>query len=96
MIYDNPEGNDTFRILVDRLWPRGLNKDEVKVHLWNKEISPSCPLRKWFSRDPRRWHEFKAQYFKELDKIDELIKVILVKAKKESVTLFYWGKRSRI
>ena len=91
-IYDNPRGNDTFRILVDRLWPRGLSKDEVKVDLWDKDIAPSGLLRKWFSHDPKRWHEFKARYFEELDKNDELIKTILDKSKKESVTLLYGAK----
>ena len=68
-IYDNPKGNsDSFRILVDRLWPRGLSKDKVRFDLWQKEIAPSDSLRKWFGHDKKKWNEFKQRYFKELDK----------------------------
>ena len=67
-IYDNPKGNnDGFRILVDRVWPRGLSKDKVKVDLWQKDIAPSNSLRKWFTHDEKKWNEFKRRYFKELD-----------------------------
>ncbi len=64
-IYENPKGNDNnhiFRILVDRLWPRGLSKDEVKVDLWQKDIAPSISLRKWFSHDEKKWGEFKFRF----------------------------------
>lgn len=91
-IYNNPRGNDTFRILVDRLWPRGLSKNEVKVDLWEKDIAPSDSLRKWFSHDPKRWHEFKSRYFEELEKNDKSLDTILDKVKKESVTLLYGAK----
>jgi uncharacterized protein YeaO (DUF488 family) len=91
-IYDKPRGNDTFRILIDRLWPRGLSKNEVKVDLWEKDIAPSDSLRKWFSHDPKRWHKFKARYFEELEKNDESLNTILDKVKKESVTLLYGAK----
>jgi uncharacterized protein YeaO (DUF488 family) len=67
-IYDNPTGGDSFRILVDRLWPRGLRKDKVRVDLWQKDIAPSNTLRKWFGHDEKKWDEFKQKYFKELDK----------------------------
>ncbi len=68
-IYDNPIGdnnnnNNNFRILVDRLWPRGLSKDKVKIDLWLKDIAPSTPLRKWFSHDKNKWNEFKSKYLK--------------------------------
>ena len=88
-IYNSPRGNGTFRILVDRLWPRGLRKDEVKVDLWLKDIAPSNSLRKWFSHDEKKWHEFKARYFKELQGESELVNVILDKAREEPVTLLY-------
>jgi uncharacterized protein YeaO (DUF488 family) len=67
-IYNNPKENNNFRILVDRLWPRGLSKDKVKVDLWQKDIAPSNSLRKWFGHDDEKWNEFKRRYFKELDK----------------------------
>jgi uncharacterized protein YeaO (DUF488 family) len=101
-IYDNPKGrnnNDNdFRILVDRLWPRGLSKDKVKVDLWQKDIAPSNSLRKWFGHDEKKWNEFKRRYFKELDKKSELVNIILSKLKEEessSITLLYGTKEDR-
>lgn len=57
-IYDKPDKNDGFRILVDRLWPRGISKENAKIDLWLKEIAPSNELRKWFSHDPKKWTIF--------------------------------------
>jgi uncharacterized protein YeaO (DUF488 family) len=99
-IYDNPKGNnDGFRILVDRLWPRGLSKDKVRFDLWQKEIAPSNSLRKWFEHDQKKWNEFKRRYFKELDGKKELVNVILSKVKEESstttITLLYGTKEER-
>ena len=101
-IYDNPKGrsnNDNdFRILVDRLWPRGLSKDKVKVDLWQKDIAPSNSLRKWFEHDEKKWNEFKRRYFKELDKKSELVNMILSKLKEKessSITLLYGTKEDR-
>jgi uncharacterized protein YeaO (DUF488 family) len=102
-IYDNPKGrnnNDNdFRILVDRLWPRGLSKDKVKVDLWEKDIAPSNSLRKWFGHDENKWNEFKRRYFKELDKKGELVNMILSKLKEvessSSMTLLYGTKEDR-
>lgn len=96
-IYDNPNGksgnkNDGLRILVDRLWPRGLSKNEVKVDLWMKDLAPSTPLRKWFNHDERKWEQFKSKYFEELDKCNESINVILTKLEKGSVILLYGAK----
>jgi len=102
-IYDNPKGrnnNDNdFRVLVDRLWPRGLSKDKVKVDLWQKDIAPSNSLRKWFGHDEKKWNEFKRRYFKELDKKSELVNMILSKLKEgeesSSITLLYGTKEDR-
>ncbi len=99
-IYDNPKGNnDGFRILVDRLWPRGLSNDKVRFDLWQKEIAPSNSLRKWFGHDQKKWNEFKRRYFKELDGKKELVNVILSKVKEESstttITLLYGTKEER-
>ena len=95
-IYSNPGANDSsFRILVDRLWPRGLSKDEVKVDLWQKDIAPSNSLRKWFSHDSKKWDEFKARYFKELEKNSESVNTILDKIKEGSVTLLYGTKEEK-
>ena len=97
-IYDNATGSDSFRILVDRLWPRGLSKDKVKVDLWQKDIAPSNTLRKWFGHDEKKWDEFKQKYFKELDKNNDVVNTIIIfKAAQEqnSITLLYGTKEKR-
>jgi uncharacterized protein YeaO (DUF488 family) len=107
-IYDNPKGrnnNDNdFRILVDRLWPRGLSKDKVKVDLWQKDIAPSNSLRKWFGHDEKKWNEFKRRYFKELDEKSDLVNMILSKEKEKpsttittatTITLLYGTKEDK-
>ena len=66
-IYDKPKVDDGFRILVDRIWPRGLKKNDVKIDLWQKDIAPSASLRKWFNHDQRKWNEFKRRYYEELN-----------------------------
>ncbi len=90
-IYSAPAGRG-FRILVDRLWPRGLRKDEVKVDLWLKDIAPSTELRKWFGHDPGKWDEFRKRFFQELDKKKELIDPIIAKAREGDVVLLYGAK----
>ena len=96
-IYESPKGNDksnSFRILVDRLWPRGLSKDKVKIDLWQKDIAPiGTSLRKWFSHDEKKWDEFKFRYFEELENNSESINTILNRVKgKKSITLLYGAK----
>lgn len=93
--YDEPEGEDGVRILVDRLWPRGLAKEKAKVDLWLKDIAPSNKLRKWFSHEPERWIGFRDRYFKELDENDESVVQLMHKAKKGTITLLYGAKESR-
>jgi uncharacterized protein YeaO (DUF488 family) len=65
-VYEAPSKSDGTRILVDRLWPRGLTKEKARVDLWLKEVAPSTELRKWFAHDPTKWPEFKARYKAEL------------------------------
>ncbi|MFA7141752.1 MAG: DUF488 family protein, partial [Candidatus Paceibacterota bacterium] len=65
-IYNKAEKDDGFRVLVDRLWPRGVSKEEAKLGLWLKEIAPSNDLREWFHHDPKKWKEFKEKYKKEV------------------------------
>jgi len=89
-IYDKPEKKDDFRILVDRLWPRGLSKKEAKVDLWLKEIAPSDKLRKWFSHDPEKWGDFKKKYKHELKDKPELVqKINQIEKEEKTVTLLY-------
>jgi uncharacterized protein YeaO (DUF488 family) len=94
-IYDEPNKKDGFRILMDRLWPRGLTKDRVKVDLWMKEIAPSNELRKWFGHDPEKWPEFKQRYFAELGDKRELVDQIRDRSKKGKVVLLYGAKEKR-
>lgn len=103
-IYDDPSGAETkdeynsFRILVDRLWPRGLSKDKVKIDLWKKDVSPSTPLRKWFAHDEKKWDEFKHRYFKELENKNDSVQAIVDKIKKNKwkVTLLYGAKDEKL
>ncbi|MDD1751845.1 MAG: DUF488 family protein [Methanotrichaceae archaeon] len=90
-IYEASTGGG-LRILVDRLWPRGLRKDEVKVDLWLKEIAPSNELRKWFGHDPSKWNEFRKKFFQELDQKKELVDQVVVKAREGDVILLYGAK----
>ncbi len=80
------------RILIDRIWPRGISKQEANLDLWLKDIAPSSDLRKWFGHDPARWEEFKKRYFSELDGKQKDIQVILDLAKKGNVVLLYAAK----
>ena len=66
-VYELPVDTDGYRILVDRLWPRGINRETAKISQWAKDIAPSSDLRKWFSHDPQRFGEFSVQYTRELD-----------------------------
>lgn len=91
-VYDQPEEKDGLRILVDRLWPRGLKKERARVDMWLKEIAPSDALRKWFSHDPGKWGEFRQRYFEELNDKKELIDSIFEKSKTDVVTLLYAAK----
>ena len=66
-VYDSPSESDGQRILIDRLWPRGLTKEKAQIDYWAKSIAPSTELRKWYQHDPDKWPEFQTRYFTELD-----------------------------
>jgi uncharacterized protein YeaO (DUF488 family) len=87
--YDPVSKADGTRILVERLWPRGLSKEQVHVDTWLKEVGPSTDLRKWFGHDPERWLQFRTRYFRELDARPEAWQPILSKARRGTVTLIY-------
>jgi uncharacterized protein YeaO (DUF488 family) len=95
-IYGKLDKGDGFRILVDRLWPRGLSKEKARVDLWLKEIAPSDKLRKWYAHDPEKWLEFRKRYFKELGPHEELINLIIKKAEEGDVSLLYSSKEERL
>ena len=80
------------RILVDRLWPRGMTKEAAKVDLWLKEIGPSDELRKWFGHDPGKWEEFKKRFFKELDGKAKLVDQLIGKARESDLVFLYAAK----
>ena len=88
-IYDAPESSDGYRLLVDRLWPRGLSREKASVDEWLRDIAPSDELRKWFSHDRERWEEFRAKYWKELEGKNTLVEAIRKRAAKGMVTLLY-------
>jgi uncharacterized protein YeaO (DUF488 family) len=91
-IYDPISGSDGKRILVDRLWPRGITKDEARIDDWLKDIAPSNELRQWFSHDPSKWSEFKRRYKKELQKQAVLLDQLRRESAKGTVTLLFAAK----
>jgi uncharacterized protein YeaO (DUF488 family) len=91
-VYEEPRETDGQRILIDRLWPRGLSKAKAKVDLWLKAIAPSTPLRQWFGHDPAKWHEFKKRYKDELNHNSEAVAQLRALMDKGTVTLVYGAK----
>jgi len=90
--YEVPESGDAFRILVDRLWPRGVSKSSARIDLWLKEIAPSAALRKWFGHDPSKWAKFRDRYFRELDNNPQAIEQRMKHVRHGTVTLVYGAK----
>lgn len=88
-IYESAETSDGTRFLVDRLWPRGIKKDKLKMKAWLKAVAPSPNLRKWFAHDPARWQEFQQRYWAELEANPDAWKPLLEAAKQGDVTLLY-------
>ncbi|MBP8933535.1 MAG: DUF488 domain-containing protein [Candidatus Atribacteria bacterium] len=91
-IYEPAELRDGFRILVDRLWPRGMTKEKARIDLWLRDIAPSDSLRKWFNHQLENWDEFKQRYFKELATKNDMIEIIQKRSEQETVTLLYSAK----
>ncbi len=91
-IYEPPAATDGRRVLVDRLWPRGVSKDEAKVDEWLKEIAPSNELRTWFGHDPAKWAEFRTRYRDEIKGHGELLDRLRTEAHKGTVTLLFAAK----
>lgn len=94
--YDQPDAKDGVRILVDRLWPRGLTKDKAHIDAWVKSIAPSAELRQWYQHDPEKWPEFRKRYNAELKANPEGIKELLDIAGKKHATLLYSSKEEKI
>ena len=87
--YEKPAAEDGTRILVDRLWPRGLTKDKAAIDHWFKEIAPSTTLRKWFAHDPDRWNDFRRRYIEELKRNALQLGEIRKLARHSPITLVY-------
>ncbi len=90
--YTEADPGDGTRILIDRLWPRGVTKEKARIDLWMREIAPSSELRKWFGHDPEKWTEFQKRYLDELKNNQEMVDSILDMAKDGPVTLVYSAK----
>ena len=87
--YDPVASDDGTRVLVERLWPRGLSKTKLKLDAWLKDVGPTTELRRWFSHDPEKWPRFRERYFRELDSRPESWRPILSAARGHAVTLIY-------
>jgi len=90
--YEPPDESDGARILVDRLWPRGLTKEKASIDLWLKEIAPSTELRKWYAHDPAKWKSFRRRYETEISHKEDLVKILKQKAREGTITLIYGAR----
>jgi uncharacterized protein YeaO (DUF488 family) len=88
-VYEEPARKDGFRILVERLWPRGVSKEKANIQLWAKEIAPSAELRKWYGHDLARWKEFQKRYWQELKGKEESLDKIRSRVREGTVTFVY-------
>ena len=95
-VYEDPEETDGRRILVDRLWARGLSREKAKVDVWVKEIAPSTELRRWYAHDPNKWAEFKSRYFAELEANFGQVEEILGEIQAGIVTFLYSSKEEQL
>jgi uncharacterized protein YeaO (DUF488 family) len=88
-VYEDAEADDGVRFLVERLWPRGMRKDDLVINDWLKDVAPSVSLRRWFSHDPGKWDGFQERYRNELNENSEAWKILLEAARRGNVTLLY-------
>jgi len=91
-VYEKPSTNDGYRILIDRIWPRGVTKMDAKIDEWLKDVAPSNELRKWFNHEPDKWKEFKRRYFEELNDNKKQTKNIYDRIKHQRITFVYSAK----
>ena len=94
-VYEPPSQSDGYRILVERLWPRGVSKQDAKIDLWAKETAPSTELRRWFDHDPAKWAEFKRRYFTELRAELESLEPLLERVRAGQVTFVFASRELR-
>ncbi len=91
-VYDPPSPQDGLRVLVDRLWPRGLAKADAEIDEWLKDVAPSSTLRKWFNHDPARWDAFRRRYADELARRPDALEQLRALARRRRLTLLYAAK----
>jgi uncharacterized protein YeaO (DUF488 family) len=94
-VYEPRARGDGYRVLVDRVWPRGISKEKAAVDQWAKELAPSTGLRKWFGHDPTRWREFRSRYRLELKASADALADLRARCKRQRVTLVYSAKDER-
>ena len=95
-VYEPPADHDGMRILVDRLWPRGLSKAEAKIDFWAKAVAPSTELRRWYQHEPEKWPEFQRQYLAELQNNPEAVQQLIAKIGTGNATLLFSAKETHL
>jgi uncharacterized protein YeaO (DUF488 family) len=95
-IYENPAPSDGRRILIDRLWPRGLSKSDAAIDVWIKDVAPSNELRRWYQHDPEKWPEFRKRYFSELDANPEQVAELREHLGTKTATLLFSSKETEL
>lgn len=95
-VYEKAEPGDGFRILVDRLWPRGISREAAKIELWLKDLAPTTELRKWYGHDAEKWPEFRRRYFAELDANPAALEPLLVQVRRGRVCLLFSSKEEKL
>ena len=95
-VYDPPAEEDGFRVLIDRLWPRGVSRKAARLDLWLKDAAPSSQLRRWFGHESSRWPEFRKRYYRELRQKRELLEPLLERARTGIVTLVFSARAERL
>ena len=95
-IYSAAEPSDGFRVLIDRLWPRGITKQAAAIDFWAKDVAPSNELRRWYQHDPIKWPEFQKRYFKELDFHAEAVALLRVELAEDLNTIVYASKEEEL
>jgi uncharacterized protein YeaO (DUF488 family) len=93
--YEKPGPEDGLRILVERLWPRGISKENARLDAWMKDVAPSNELRKWYNHDPAKWAEFKKRYFAELDGENDAVEALRKTVRGKKVTFVYGSKEEK-
>ena len=93
--YDKPAEDDGFRVLIDRLWPRGMSKEDAALDHWMKAVAPSNELRRWFGHDPQKWDAFRRRYAAELDAQPEAVAFLVEQSRKSALTLVYAAKDTK-